>query len=259
MTMPFMPPLSAPTPSTDIIGIPISLVDLDGAVATIIERVRAGEAQVVCVRDVHGVMLAQDDGVLMQIHHGAGLVLPDGMPLAKIARWRGHYVGRTPGADLVDHLCSASVSTGLKHYFYGGQPGVADAMARRLADRYPGMQIAGYSSPPFRPASLEVDLVAVDAIRSTGADIVWVGLSTPKQEYWMAAHVAHLPGVTLIGVGAAFDFHTGAVKRAPRWMRNYGLEWAHRLMSEPRRLWRRYLLLAPQFLFRVCCQAVSRR
>ncbi|MBM3929363.1 MAG: WecB/TagA/CpsF family glycosyltransferase, partial [Sphingomonadales bacterium] len=148
---------------------------------------------------------------------------------------------------------------GAKHYFYGGQPGVADAMAKRLTERYPGLAVAGCSSPPFRPASLEPDPAAVDAILGSGANIVWVGLSTPKQEYWMAAHVSLLPGVTLIGVGAAFDFHTGAVKRAPRWMRDYGLEWAHRLISEPRRLWRRYLVLAPKFLFRVGQEAISRK
>ena len=239
-------------PATRVLGVPVSLVSLAVAVRTIVGWCQAGTAHFVCVRDVHGIMRAQDDPALMALHEQAGLVTPDGMPLVWLARHRGHdEVDRACGSDLVTALSRISVEKGLRHYFYGGKPGVAERMAAALGERYPGLQLAGTYTPPFRALTVQEDSAVTAAIVAARPHIVWVGLSTPTQEYWMRDHVDRIPGATLIGVGAAFDFHTGDVKRAPALMRSRGLEWLHRLVSEPRRLWRRYLVLAPKFVVAV--------
>ncbi len=250
---------AAGVPATRILGVPVSLVGLETAVDTILGWAKNGQAQYVCVRDVHGVMRAQESPELMALHEGAGLVTPDGMPLVWLARHRGHHeVTQTCGSDLVIELCRASVDLGIRHYFYGGKPGVAERLAAVLTDRFPGLQVAGMYCPPFRALTSEEDAQITAEIAATRPHIVWVGLSTPTQEFWMRDHVGRIPGATLMGVGAAFDFHTGDVKRAPHWMRRRGLEWLHRLWSEPRRLWRRYLLLAPQFVRQAVSEELRR-
>lgn len=240
---------AAGVPATRILNIPVSTVNMQTAVETIMGWIAKRASHYICVRDVHGVMRAQDDPELAAIHEGAGLITPDGMPLVWILRSRGYQQSsRVCGADLVAAVCEASLKTGARHYFFGGKTGVAERMAAELARQFPGLVIAGCATPPFRAQTNEEDALMTNAIAVTSPDIVWVGLSTPKQEYWMRNHVSVIPGATLIGVGAAFDFYAGDVKRAPHWMRESGLEWLHRLLSEPRRLWRRYLLLAPKFL-----------
>lgn len=235
--------------TTRVLRVPISTVNMREAVETILGWIRDRQPNYVCVRDVHGIMLAQRDNDFLSIHEGAGLITPDGMPLVWISRSRGHSnVGRVCGADLVDAMCAASLELGHRHFFYGGKPGVANEMARRLSEKYPGLSIAGCYCPPFGENTPEEDQNVTNIISKTSPDIVWIGLSTPKQEVWMRTHVGKIPGATLIGVGAAFDFHSGTVKRAPRILHNIGLEWAYRLASEPQRLWRRYLVLVPQFV-----------
>lgn len=237
---------------TDILGVPVSLINMRQAKDIIFDWVDRRKSNYVCVRDVHGIMRAQDDKELFEIHRNAGMITPDGMPLVWISKWRKNRdVGRVSGADLVSRLCEASVEKGFRHYFYGGKDGVAQRMTNALISLYPGLIIAGTHTPPFRALSSEEDAEVTAKIASVKPDIVWVGLSTPKQEYWMRDHVGRIPGATLIGVGAAFDFFAGDVSRAPPWMQHSGLEWLHRLCSEPTRLWRRYLVMAPQFVFRV--------
>ena len=244
--------------STDILGTPIAITDLAGATAHLLQRVAARQGGYVCLRDVHGVMLARRDPELRAIHSDAAMNLPDGMPLVHVARWRGHRaIGRVAGTDLVEALADAGRGAALRHYFYGGKPGVAEAMAATLARRFPGLVVAGCASPPFGEIDEAVMKQALAAIVVAHADVVWVGLSTPKQERWMHRHHHALPGMTLIGVGAAFDFITGEVARAPRWMQRATLEWLHRLLSEPRRLWRRYLVLAPRFAWLVLTEGVK--
>ena len=240
---------AAGVPATRILGVPVSTINMPIAVRTILGWVTQRNSQYICVRDVHGIMRAQEDPALMAIHDGAGLITPDGMPLVWILRARGYNgANRVCGADLVAALCDASQAAGARHYFYGGKPGVAERMAAELLRRFPALQIVGTATPPFRPLTPEEDRAATEEITAARPDIVWVGFSTPKQEYWMRDHVGRIPGATLIGIGAAFDFYAGDVKRAPKWMRKSGLEWLHRLLSEPRRLWRRYLILAPKFI-----------
>lgn len=228
------------------------------AIGTIFHWVETGQPNYVCVRDVHGVMRSRKDRQLLQIHEQAGLVTPDGMPLVWIARWRGHRnVSRVCGADLMAAVCRQSVARGTRHYFYGGKQGVAERLACALQRRHPGLVVAGARSPPFRALTPSEDAEETAHIAATGPQIVWVGLSSPKQEAWMHRHVGRIPGATLIGVGAAFDFLTGDVKRAPRWMQRSGLEWLHRLCCEPRRLWRRYCLMAPHFALLLARQEIG--
>lgn len=249
---------AAGVPATRILDVPVSTINLPIAVQSILGWIKEGNSQYVCVRDVHGIMRAQEDPELMSIHDGAGLITPDGMPLVWIMRARGYKdVGRVCGADLVAALCHASQSSRARHYFYGGKPGVAKRMAAELLRQFPDLQVVGMDTPPFGALTPEEDAVATQAIADTQPDIVWVGLSTPKQEYWMRDHVGRIPGATLLGIGAAFDFYAGDVKRAPRWMHHSGLEWLHRLISEPKRLWRRYLVLAPRFIMMVLQRGIE--
>lgn len=249
----FLAPVAAPAgrrlPATRILGTPVSLLTMTMAVEHIVTWARERRSSMVCVRDVHSIMRAAEDPHLLAVHERAAMVTPDGMPLAITSRWRGHGTGRVSGPSLVEEVCNATKGTGLSHYFYGGKEGVAALMVNNLRQRYPGLAVAGIESPPFGEISADEDVATVARILASGAAIVWVGISTPKQDFWMDDHRDRLPGVVMIGVGAAFDFHAGIVKRAPRWMQNSGLEWLHRLGSEPRRLWRRYVLLAPKFVW----------
>lgn len=236
-------------PATRILRVPVSTINIPIAVQIILGWNDRSESHYICVRDVHGIMRAQNDEDLMAIHHGAGMITPDGMPLVWIMRARGYKdSGRVCGADLVAALCDASQEPQTRHYFYGGKPGVADRMAEALLNSFPRLNVVGASTPPFGEVSSFESHAEIEKIVSANPSIVWVGLSTPKQEYWMRDHVGKIPGATLIGVGAAFDFYAGDVKRAPAWMHHSGLEWLHRLASEPRRLWKRYLVLAPKFV-----------
>jgi len=156
-------------------------------------------------------------------------------------------------------LCQRSLQGGYRHFLYGGAPGVPELLARRLQERYPGLRIVGTYSPPFRPLTPEEDAEVVERINRARPDIVWVGLGTPKQELWMAEHVAKLQNPVMIGVGAAFDFHAGIKRQAPRWMQKHGLEWLFRLSQEPQRLWKRYLPNIPAFFFLLALQKLGLR
>lgn len=239
-----------PLPHYDVLGIPVAVTTLDETTGLIVNWSRDAVGRFICVREVASLMACIDNPELVKLHHDAALVVPDGMPFVWIGKMKGLPVERTCGPDLFDRVCRMSPDVGLKHYFYGGKENVAETLANVCRDRYPGIQIVGWECPPFRPLTEEEERAAVARIIDSGADVVWVGISSPKQDIWMHKHYGSL-SQTLIGVGAAFDFHSGAVKRAPRWMQRHGLEFLHRLYSEPRRLWRRYLVLAPAFVWRV--------
>lgn len=241
-----------------ILGIPVSLVDLPTATETTTAWAGQSGPRVVFVREVASLMAAVKNDYLATLHEKADLIVADGMPLVWIARLRGHgrEIGRSAGADLVDAVCVRSLRQGLGHYFYGGKPGVAEKMAAELRKRHPGLKVVGTYSPPMRAIGPDYELDAdalqeISNIKKSKPHFIWVGISSPKQEYWMMKAAPIISEGVFFGVGAAFDFHSGEVRRAPAWMRAYGFEWLHRLISEPRRLWRRYLLLAPQFLLAV--------
>jgi len=243
----------------NILGIGVSAINMSQALETIAEWIHRREQQYICVRDVHGIMESQSDTKLKQIHNRAGLVTPDGMPLVWLSHLKGFpWVERVYGPDLMLAVCEQSVAKGYRHYFYGGAEGVPEKLITRLTQRFSGLRVAGWWSPPFRPLSSEEDEGLIEIINRTEPDIVWVGLSTPKQEYWMYEHLGRLKAPVMIGVGAAFDFHAGVKRQAPRWMQKSGLEWSFRLLNEPRRLWRRYLINNPLFLWMLLLQALGR-
>jgi N-acetylglucosaminyldiphosphoundecaprenol N-acetyl-beta-D-mannosaminyltransferase len=233
--------------SFDVLGLPISITTLAESSDFIHRWGQDNTARLVFIRDVHGVVQAQDMPELHDLHQQADMITPDGMPLVLVAKMRGLPVSRTSGPDLMPYVLQQSATSGLKHYFYGGKPGIAEQLKAAFEARFPGVNIVGTATPPFRDMT-DAELAEHAAtINASGAQVVWVGISTPKQEFLMQ-RMKPLLGATLIGVGAAFDFHTGAVKRAPLWMQRSGLEWLHRLCSEPKRLWRRYLVMAPRFV-----------
>lgn len=236
----------------DVLGVGISAVDMARTVETIASWVESRSPNYVCVTSVHGVMESVRDPELRRIHNQSGLSVPDGMPLVWCAHRAGaRDVGRVSGADLMLRLAREAASKGWRSFFYGAGEGVAEKLAQTLADAYPGFTTVGTYSPPFRLLTAQEDDAVVAMINRARPDLVWVGLSTPKQERWMAEHIDRLEAPVLLGVGAAFDINAGLVPRAPVWMQRSSLEWLFRVGVEPRRLWRRYLRNNPSFAIRV--------
>lgn len=249
-----------PIERVNVLGVGVSAINMDLALRTIDGWIESGERHYVCITGVHGVMESQRDEDLRRIHNAAGMVTPDGMPLVWVSRLRKfRHVTRVYGPDLMLACCERAIEKGYRHYLYGGGEGVPELLAERLASRFQGLQVVGTYSPPFRNLTLEEDEEIVERINSARPDIVWVGLSTPKQERWMHEHVGRLNAPVMVGVGAAFDFHAGLKKQAPRWMQRSGLEWSFRLMTEPHRLWRRYLRSNPLFVRSVLVQMAGLR
>ncbi|GAB4522567.1 MAG: WecB/TagA/CpsF family glycosyltransferase [Anaerolineales bacterium] len=245
-------------PAGDILGVRVHALTMPLALETIAAWIAHRSPHYVCVTPAHAVMAYRRDPALLRIANNSGLTTPDGMAIVWLLRWMGFPgVQRVYGPDLLLAACAYGLSCNWRHYFYGGAPGVPEALAQRLQARFPGLQVAGTYSPPFRPLMPAEDAEIVARIRAAAPDILWVGLGTPNQERWMAEHLAALEVPALIGVGAAFDFLSGRKPQAPRWMQRSGLEWLFRLATEPRRLWRRYAeypwfaaLVAWQFLRR---------
>lgn len=233
----------------DVLGVGISAINLPMAVAEIGRWIDEREQHYVCVTGVHGVMECQNDAELMRIHNESGLTTPDGMPMSWCCWHAGEKdVDRVYGPDLMLALCEEAVERGWTSYFYGGREGIPELLAEKLSDRFPGLQVVGTWSPPHRPLSDEEDREVVARINDADPDLLWVGLSTPKQERWVADHIGKTNASALLAVGAAFDMHAGVVKQAPRWMQRAGLEWAFRIGTEPRRLWKRYASNNPRFV-----------
>lgn len=236
-------------PRVDILGVHVSVTNPDDALWRINDWILRRDRQHICVSDVNALLHASQDAELRDFYNNSGLTLPDGMPLV----WAGKRAGftdieRVCGPDLLPKILHASAHLGWRNYFLGGAEGVAQRLADRMTERFPGLPVAGVECPPFRELSqAEKDdlIVRVNAAR---ADVVWVGLGAPKQERWMAEFRPRLDAPVLIGVGAAFAFHVGDVKRAPRALQRSGLEWAYRVSQEPGRLARRYAVAVPKFI-----------
>lgn len=247
-------------PRVEILDVQVSAVNMDMALGAIEEWLQSRNHNFVCCTSVNGVLAAQDDRRLVGIYRRAGLVTPDGMPLAWIARARGYkHVRRVYGPELMLAICDRFREQGVRHYLYGGAEGVPELLSRRLQDRFPGLQVVGAYSPPFRKLTEVERLQDVERINESSADIVWVGLGAPKQDLWMAENVGRIEAPVLMGVGAAFDFHAGLKRQAPQLMRRTGLEWLFRLLAEPRRLARRYIVGNPRFLGLVAAEEIRRR
>lgn len=245
---------------SNVLGVGISIINLDTALYAIASAVRERRRGYICVTGVHGVTEAQDDPAFRQILNGAFLNTPDGMPMVWMSKLTGFKgIDRVYGPDLMLKVFEWSQASGCRHFFYGGAEGVALELKARLEARFPGVKIVGTYCPPFRPLRPDEEQALTQQVAAARPDMFWVGLSTPKQERFMSAYLPRLDTTLMVGVGAAFDFHAGRVKQAPRWMQRSGLEWFYRLCSEPRRLWKRYLRNNPLFVCRAFCQLTGLR
>jgi N-acetylglucosaminyldiphosphoundecaprenol N-acetyl-beta-D-mannosaminyltransferase len=208
----------------------------------------AGASRYVCVANVHTAMSSLWDGDLRAANDAADLKVPDGRPLSILARWKGRAgAAQLRGADLLLEVARQGVKKKARHYFYGGAPGVAAAAAARVQALVPGVLVAGVESPPFRPLEVAEEKALATRLRRLKVTVLWVGLGAPKQERWMHAMRGRLPA-TMVGIGAAFDYYAGTLAEAPGWMQRASLEWLYRLVKEPGRLWKRYLLTNSVFL-----------
>jgi N-acetylglucosaminyldiphosphoundecaprenol N-acetyl-beta-D-mannosaminyltransferase len=237
-------------PSAEVIGVPLALTDYERTLDWIDDAVAARAKAYVCVAATHTVVACAEDAELREAVLGADFTVPDGQPLVWALRALGHELpGRVYGPTLMEVACERAARTGRRCYLYGGRnQGALVQLTDNLRRRFPGLQIVGGHVPPFRPLSAEEEDAVVADINRAAPDVVWVGIGVPKQEKWMARLRERLDAPVLVGVGAAFDFHAGLIPQAPGWMQRSGLEWAFRLVQEPRRLWRRYLRYNPRFV-----------
>ena len=240
--------VSSGQPRVNILGVGVSALNMETALRETESLVnRAGQGYV-CVTGVHGIMEAQSDKTFCAILNGSFLTTPDGMPTV----WLGHIHGfrqmsRVYGPDYMLAVCERSVALGYRHFLYGGKPGVAEALRAELIRRVPGLRIVGTYTPPFRPLNGGEEDELRAQLELSQPDILWCGLSTPTQERFMSSYNHRLPVKLMVGVGAAFDLLSGNLREAPDWMKRAGLQWVYRLMKEPKRLWRRYLVNNPRF------------
>jgi N-acetylglucosaminyldiphosphoundecaprenol N-acetyl-beta-D-mannosaminyltransferase len=247
--------------SDEILGIPIALTDYDRALDWMDDMVIAGGRGYVCVSNVHALMAAEEDPELRAALHDSSLNVPDGMPLVWALNLLGHSLrDRVYGPELMARACARAARSGRRIYLYGGRnQGALVQLALNLRTRFPGIRIVGGYSPPHRALTAGEEVSVVEEINHSGAEIVWVGIGVPKQEKWMAAMRDRLQAPVLVGVGAAFDFHAGLIPQAPSFLQDIGLEWAYRLVQEPRRLWRRYLRYNPRFVTAFARQLIAHR
>lgn len=248
------------TTRANVLGIGVSAVSMQEAVRATDRLLQEGGRGYICVTGVHGIMEAQADPEFRKILNSSFLTTPDGMPTV----WVGHMQGfrdmsRVYGPDFMLELCQLSVERGYRHFLYGGKPGIAEELREKLTARFPGLQIVGTYTPPFRPLNPreEADLEA--QMKRAQPDILWCGLSTPKQERFMAQYSGRLPVKVMVGVGAAFDINSGHLRDAPDYVKKLGLQWLHRMVLEPRRLARRYLTNNPRFVWLMSLQLAGLR
>lgn len=244
-------------PRAPVLGVEIVAAPLEhilGAVLEVLDQ-DSRDALYLCPTSVHGVIEAQKDSAFKRLLNNASFNVPDGMPLVRSAQWMGNRnAERAFGPDVMLSVLERTAGIGTKHFFYGGREGVADALASEMIRAFPGLQVAGTYCPPFRPLTTDEEHEVASLINNSGADVVWVGLSTPKQERWIGSMRERLDVKLLCSVGAAFDYHTGSIEGAPGWMKAASLEWLYRLVQEPRRLWRRYGEIVPTFLLLITLQ-----
>lgn len=242
-----------------VLGVPVDAISFTQAQNRVLAWGKAHESRYVVLANVHVVVTASREPAFGAVVAAADMATPDGAPVAWMLRKLGH-VGqeRVSGPDLMWALLGRCASEGLPVYLYGSTPQTLQLLIERTKFAFPGLQVAGFESPPFRALTAQEDADAVSRINASGAGLVFVGLGCPKQEHWMLAHRGQVNAV-MLGVGAAFDFHAGTVSRAPVWMREHGLEWLHRLASEPRRLWKRYLVTNTLFVLLAARQLLLKK
>lgn len=236
-------------PVCEIMGVRIAVTDMETTVRRIEEHLDDWRGEYICVANVHTTVTAHDDPSYRAVQNGAVMALPDGGPLSQYSRRKGFaQAARVTGPDLMKEMLRESAQKHYRHYFYGSTQETLDILREKITRNYPGAVIAGMASPPFRPLTEEEDAAAVAAINEAHPDFVWVGLGAPKQERWMAAHQGRVHAL-MLGVGAAFDYEAGNIRRAPRWMQRCNLEWLYRLLQDPKRLFKRYFVTNTKFLW----------
>ena len=239
---------------TKVLGINFAVANMSAAIEAVLGGLNELKGRYICFTNVHATVMANKNPSYMRVQNEAAYVFADGAPIASLVKMSGFKnATRVAGPDFFAEILKRSAKSGVSHFFYGSSPKTLDLLQKNLLRRYPGLKISGMISPPFRRLSAAEDEHFVNQINSSGADILWVGLGAPKQENWMYEHSGRIKPL-MIGVGAAFDFHAGTVKRAPRWMQKLSLEWLYRLSQDPLRLFERYLVTNTQFLFLVLRQ-----
>lgn len=239
----------------NVLGVGVSATNMERVLSLFDEWLGNGTRGYVCVTGVHGIMEAQRDPALCEILNRSLLTTPDGMPTVWVGRLQGYRrMGRVFGPDLMASVCRLSCEKGYTHYFYGGGPGTVDRLRETLTNRFPGLRVVGTFTPPFRSLTPSEEQELLEDVSRARPQIFWVGLSTPKQERFMAQYIQKIETKIMVGVGAAFDFHTGRIKDSPEWIKKAGLQWAHRLAQEPRRLTRRYIRNNPGFVWKISLQ-----
>jgi len=240
-------------------GARVDAIDLDTTVEMFGRWIEKRRREYVILTGSHGVVEQRGDPRLREAHEEAGLVVPDGMPAVWLGRWKGlRGMDRVYGPDLMRAVCATGVERGWRHFLYGASPAVVEALADRLRADYPGLEVVGAFSPPYRELTEREEAEVIALVDGSGADIVWIGLGVPKQDLWAARFRPRLHAPILVAVGAAFDFLAGNKPMAPRWIQRSGLEWLFRLTTEPRRLWGRYARVVPRYALSLLREAVRR-
>ena len=242
-------------PTANVLGVGINAINMAEALRLSDDLLHERGKGYICLTGVHGIMESQRDRALREILNRSFLCLPDGTPTVWVGRLQGHpTMGRVYGPDFMLQLCKLSARRGYRHFLYGGKRGVAEKLSARLEVLVPAINIVGTYTPPFRSLTPLEEERLITKINRSRPDIVWVGLSTPKQERFMAQYIGRFDTSLMVGVGAAFDIHAGLLRDAPQWVKDCGLQWLDRLGQEPRRLWRRYLTNNPRFLWDIALQ-----
>lgn len=244
----------------NILGVGVSAINISTALARVEQWIERREPNYVVAAPAHCIAECVQNEMLRKIYNRAGMVLPDGRPIAWICQLMGYtHVEQVRGSDFMLEACSRFVARGCRHFLYGGWPAEAvEELASKLRERCPGIQIVGTYAPPFRPISPEEDMMIVEHINAAKPDIVWIGLGAPKQDIWAQSHLDRVAAPVLVAVGAAFDFLSGRRRQAPRWMMRSGLEWFFRVLTEPSRLGSRYLRDNPVFIWHILRQALGK-
>lgn len=236
-------------PVCEIMGVKIAAINMDWLLEFTQKNIKTLAGDYICVSNVHTTVTAWEDKDYCHIQNGGIMAIPDGGPLSSVGQKRGYKnMKRTTGPSFMGEIFKISAEKGYRHYFYGSKEETLELLYRKLNQSYPGIQIVGMYSPPFRPTTEDEDKAIVDRINETKPDFVWVGLGAPKQEKWMAAHQGKINGL-MIGVGAGFDYYAENIKRAPEWMQKCNLEWVYRLLQDPKRLFKRYWSTNTKFIW----------
>jgi len=239
----------------NILGVGVHPITMQEALSQVDSVIALHQKGYICATGVHGIMEAQRDAGLKDILNRSLLTTPDGRPTVWVGWLQGvKHMTQVTGPEFMLQLCAASVRKGYKHFLYGGCPGVAAQLKHHLMRMFPGLNVVGTYTPPFGPLSSDEASLLIRCVASVKPDIFWVGLSTPKQERFMADYIHVLETSVMVGVGAAFDMHTGRIQDSPVWIKKAGLQWFHRLLQDPKRLWRRYLTNNPRFVYKVALQ-----